>query len=98
MTGNAPGQNYEFVLRGEIGDHFGLVFEGMRLERRQGMTVLTGSMLDQAQLHGVIERIRDIGIELVAVNPLDEPEPTETRKLGGDLPALLNSTTRKDPS
>jgi hypothetical protein len=73
MTGNAHAQNYELVLRGEIGDHFGLVFEGMRLERIQGNTVLTGSVLDQAHLHGLIERIQEIGIELVSVNPLDEP-------------------------
>ena len=33
---------YEFVLRGEIGDRFGLLFEGMRLERDAGRTVLTG--------------------------------------------------------
>jgi hypothetical protein len=39
---------YEFVLRGEIGDHFGFLFEGMRLERVQGTTVLTGPVRDQA--------------------------------------------------
>ena len=50
-------RNYEFVLRGEIGDRFGLVFEGMRLERVRGNTVLTGAVLDQAHLHGVIEQI-----------------------------------------
>ena len=68
---------YEFVLRGEIGDRFGVVFEGMRLERMHGTTVLTGPVRDQAQLHGLIERIQELGIELVSVNPakgpLDEP-------------------------
>lgn len=73
MAASARGQNYEFVLRGEIGDRFGVVFEGMRLERVEGKTVLTGPVLDQAHLHGLIERIQELGIELVSVNPLDEP-------------------------
>jgi hypothetical protein len=62
------------LLRGEIGDRFGLVFEGMRLERVQGNTVLTGAMLDQAHLHGVIERIQELGMELVSVNPSKGPQ------------------------
>ena len=67
-------RNYEFVLRGEIGDRFGLAFEGMRLERAQGNTVLTGAVLDQAHLHGVIERIQELGMELVSVNPVKGPQ------------------------
>jgi hypothetical protein len=43
----------------------------MRLERIQGNTVLTGAVLDQAHLHGVIERMQELGIELVSLNPLD---------------------------
>ena len=70
---SARGQGYEFVLRGEIGDRFGVVFEGMRLERIEGNTVLTGPVLDQAHLHGLIERIQELGLELVSVNPLNEP-------------------------
>lgn len=62
--------DYELVLRGEIGDRFGLLFEGMSLERTPGHTVLTGEVLDQAHLHGLIERIQELGIELVSVNPL----------------------------
>jgi hypothetical protein len=65
---------YEFVLRGEIGDRFGPLFEGMRLERDAGRTVLTGPVIDQAQMHGVIERIQELGLELVSVNPLPEGE------------------------
>ena len=68
--------DYEFVLRGEIGDHFGLVFDGMRLERVRGTTVLTGPVRDQAQLHGLLERVQELGLELVSVNPLSTPERT----------------------
>jgi pimeloyl-ACP methyl ester carboxylesterase len=62
--------NYELVLRGEIGDRFGLLFEGMELSRTPGHTVLAGPVVDQAHLHGLIERIQELGIELVSVNPL----------------------------
>ena len=62
--------NYELVLRGEIGDRFGLLFEGMSFARTPGHTVLTGDVVDQAHLHGLIERIQELGIELVSVNPL----------------------------
>ena len=66
---------YEFVLRGEIGDHFGVLFEGMRLERVQGTTVLTGPVRDQSHLHGLIERFQEVGIELVSVNPVKGTAP-----------------------
>jgi len=71
MTAGAH-ETYVLVLRGEIGDHFGVLFEGMRIARSHGTTVLTGPVRDQAHLHGLIERISELGIELVSVNPIDE--------------------------
>jgi hypothetical protein len=59
---------YRIVLRGELGDDFQLLFEGMRLERADGETVLTGT-LDQAQLGGIIDRVQDLGIALVSIEP-----------------------------
>ena len=64
---------YELVVRGELGDRFAVLFEDMRLERRDGTTALTGPVVDQARLHGLIERIQDLGLELVSVNPLHDP-------------------------
>jgi hypothetical protein len=78
MTPAAHGAQYELVLRGEIGDHYALLFDGMRLERIAGTTVLTGSVVDQAHLHGLIERTRELGIELVSVNPVNEPRRRDT--------------------
>lgn len=60
---------YELVIRGEVGDRFGVLFEGMRLERDRGFTTITGAVRDQAQLHGLIERVQELGLELVSVNP-----------------------------
>ena len=72
MTPDARGRQYELVLRGEIGDHYALLFDGMALTRIAGTTVLSGRVVDQAHLHGVIGRIQELGIELVSVNPTRE--------------------------
>ena len=63
------GGRYRLVLRGELGDSFGFLFEGMKLERLAGMTVLTGQVTDQAHLLGLIEQIQELGVELISVNP-----------------------------
>jgi len=60
--------NYRIVLKGELGDDFQVLFEGLRLERAAGTTVLIGT-LDQVQLGGVIARVQDLGIELVSIEP-----------------------------
>jgi len=65
----AQSHRYRLVLRGELGDSFGFLFEGMQLQRIAGTTVMTGQVIDQAHLVGLIERIQDLGVELVSVNP-----------------------------
>lgn len=70
MDRNWPqGRRYRLVLRGELGDSFGFLFEGMQLQRLAGMTMLTGQVADQAHLLGLIERVQELGVELVSVNP-----------------------------
>ncbi len=65
----AQARRYRLVLRGELGDSFEFLFEGMQLQRLAGTTVLTGQLTDQAHLLGLIEQIQDLGVELVSVNP-----------------------------
>ena len=67
---------YQLVVRGELDERFGFLFEGMDMERTEGTTVLTGSVRDQAQLHGLIERIEDLGLELVSVRQTDSGSST----------------------
>jgi hypothetical protein len=62
---------YEIVVRDRLSSRFGAVFPGLELESRPGQTVLTGEFADQSQLHGMLDRLRDSGIELVSVNALD---------------------------
>jgi hypothetical protein len=63
-------KRYEIVIRGRLSSRFGLAFEGLEVRPAPGQTVLVGEFGDQSQLHGVLERIRDFGIELVSVNVL----------------------------
>jgi hypothetical protein len=62
---------YRIVLRGRLSERFETAFEGMALEPGPNQTVLVGEVRDQAQLYGLLDRLRDFGIELVAVQPAD---------------------------
>jgi hypothetical protein len=61
---------YRIVLRGRLSERFETAFEGMALEPGPNQTVLIGEVRDQAQLYGLLDRLRDFGIELVAVQPV----------------------------
>lgn len=58
---------YELVVRGELDERYGYLFEGMQMERIDGKTVLLGRVRDQAQLYGLIEQIEELGLELLSV-------------------------------
>ena len=62
---------YRIVVRGRLSARYGSAFEGLELVSRDGETELCGPLVDQAQLYGVLERLRDLGIELVSVNAVD---------------------------
>ena len=62
---------YRIVLRGRLADRFESAFDGMVLEPGPDQTVLVGEIRDQAHLYGLLDRLRDFGIDLVAVEPAD---------------------------
>ena len=68
----ARGRRYRLVLRGELGEPFGFLFEGMQMDQVMGTTVLTGRVIDQAHLHGLIQRIQELGLELISIEPAGE--------------------------
>ena len=63
------------VVRGELSQRYSTAFEGMSLLAEDGQTVITGLVVDQAHLHGLLDRISDLGLELVSVNATPAPEP-----------------------
>lgn len=66
------GQVYRIVVRSELSARYAQAFEGMEMERKGGLTVLTGEVIDQVQLHGIIDRIGGLGLELVSVQSLPQ--------------------------
>jgi hypothetical protein len=67
---NAP-QLYEIRVAGHLSANWAARFEGLSMRHEpEGETVLSGT-LDQAALHGVLIRIRDLGLKLVSVNRVE---------------------------
>jgi hypothetical protein len=76
MVEKAKGKVYRIVLRSELGERYASAFEGMRMERRDGRTILTGEVKDQPHLFGILDRLNGLGLELLSVEAL----PEETTK------------------
>ena len=65
---------YRIVLRGRLSKRFESAFDGMALEHGPNRTILVGDIRDQAQLYGLIGRLQEFGIELLAVEPANVSE------------------------
>lgn len=64
---------YEIRLAGTLDARWAEQFDGLTLTREPaGISVLRGAIPDQPALHGVLQRIRDLGLPLVAVTRIDE--------------------------
>jgi hypothetical protein len=63
---------YEFRVRGRVGERLLSSFEGFDAEVQPVETILRGSVEDQAALHGILEQIEALGLELVEVRQVDE--------------------------
>jgi hypothetical protein len=62
--------HYSIVVRGRIGERLNGMFDGLEIRPGAGRTELVGPVVDQAQLFGVLTCLRDLGIDLVSVNPV----------------------------
>jgi hypothetical protein len=69
---------YEIHIRGRVGPELAEVFEGLNAEVQPVETVLHGEIVDQAALHGVLDRVRALGLELTEVRRLPEDAKVET--------------------
>ena len=76
MTGKkCTGTLYRIVVRGEFSERLAAAFEGMEMETGGGQTVLTGEVIDQPHLHGILNRINSLGLTLLSVQTLPEDAP-----------------------
>jgi hypothetical protein len=68
---------YRIVVRGELSDRYAVAFEGMQLEAKNGRTILTGEVVDQPHLHGILDRVNALGLELLSVRAGESPDAPE---------------------
>ena len=67
----------QISIRGRLSSKLAATFEGMTLDQVATGSRLGGPIGDQAQLHGLLARIRDLGLELQSVTILDAPPGAE---------------------
>ena len=63
---------YQLRLRGHLDRRWVEWFDGLTITLEEGGdTLLTGPVIDQAALYGLLKKIRDLGMPLVSVNPVE---------------------------
>ena len=68
---------YQIRIKGHLGCEWADWFEGLTITLEEdGDTLLTGPVIDQAALHGLLKKVRDLGLPLVSVSPLEPGPPT----------------------
>ena len=70
MMSKGTGMIYRIVVRSELSDTYAVAFEGMEMETKKGVTILTGEVIDQPQLYGILGRINGLGLQLLSVQAL----------------------------
>lgn len=74
--------HYQIRVRGHLGDHGAAWFDGLTITNEEGGdAILEGPLADQAALYGVLIRVRDLGLPLLAVTlvPPDDARRAEDR-------------------
>ena len=67
---------YQIRITGQLDARWADWFEGLTITLDGGDTLISGPIADQAALHGLLKRVRDLGMALVSVGPV-EPEPQQ---------------------
>jgi hypothetical protein len=81
MRKKSTGTVYRIVVRSELSDRYAVAFEGVTMETMYGDTVLTGEIIDQPHLYGILDRINSLGLQLISVQALPEDaQPSAERK------------------
>jgi len=74
-----PPADYELRVEGHLDEHWSAWFGGLTLTREDdGTTTLQGAVADQAELHGLLAKIRDLGTPLLSVHAREAPRSRPT--------------------
>lgn len=72
---------YEIRLKGHLDDRWSDWFSGLTITlEEEGDTLIIGPVVDQAALHGLLRKVRDLGMPLVSVSPVETGLPTTLGK------------------
>ena len=71
MLGSMSADRYCLVVEGELGARYASACDGMTISAHDGMTEISGSIIDQSHLQGLLERIASLGLRLRSVTPVD---------------------------
>jgi hypothetical protein len=70
---------YQIRIKGHLGHQWTDWFEGMTITLEEdGDTLLTGPVVDQAALHGLLKKVRDMGMPLLSVCPLEHGQADQS--------------------
>jgi hypothetical protein len=77
-TGKGHGAGrYEIRLKGRLDTRWSTWFDGLNLtHENDGTTLIHGPVVDQAALHGLLQKIRDLGLPLLSVTQVERNQPT----------------------
>ena len=92
-TGHTAG-TYDIRVQGRLDARWASRFDGCTLTHGgDGTTVITGTVVDQAALHGVLQVLRDLGLPLLSVTPVDPAELADASSSASpDSPRLEEQT------
>jgi hypothetical protein len=72
---HSPGR-YEIRLSGHLDSRWAAWFDGLRLTNESdGTTIIHGPVVDQAALHGLLQKVRDLGLPLISVTQVEPAQP-----------------------
>ena len=72
---------YKIRIRGHLDESWADWLNGLAIQHEpDGDSLLSGSLPDQAALHGVLNRLRDLGVQLISVNPVEATGTKSDRK------------------
>jgi hypothetical protein len=79
---NLPGNIYEIRVKGRVDSRWFQCYEGLGVTYQAGDTILSGPIRDQSALHGVLERVRDLNLVLIALRRVEYGKEQADHEIG----------------
>jgi len=80
---------YQIRIKGQLDPQWTDWFEGLAVTMEaDGNTLLTGSVIYQAALHGLLKKVRDLGLSLISVSPVESDPSTDSGTGQTDEPGI----------